>query len=217
MRFFRTTGRTTARFPNARAFMQTLQLSRTAGDNWRRFWKGGFSFVFIRIWRSIRLTISKLKLTSRRSPDAALWSGQTGSSHPKPADPDYSLDNRIVEILSAKLSTQSRFLDRKTKAELDLWNPDWRNATPGDPRCFLTDYTEGHLTLHPKSNADATLYLTVYRLPLVQFTADNLDTEPEITLPPSLPPGRWDPGPGLQQGRFRDPGPGEGGKARKPG
>ena len=95
-------------------------------------------------------------------------------------DPDYPLDNRIVEILSAKLSTQARFLDRKTKAELDRWNPDWRNATPGDPRCFLTDYNEGYLTLHPKSNADATLYLTVYRLPLVQFTADNLDTEPEI-------------------------------------
>jgi hypothetical protein len=95
-------------------------------------------------------------------------------------DPDYLLDNRIVEILSAKLSTQARFLDRKKKAELDLWNPDWRNAALSDPRCFFTDYTEGQITLHPKSNADATLFLTVYRLPLTQFTAANLNTEPEI-------------------------------------
>ena len=95
-------------------------------------------------------------------------------------DPDYSLDNRVVEIVSAKLSTQARFLDRKTKADLDGSNPDWRNAAPGDPRCFLTDYTEGRLTIHPRSNADATLFLTVYRLPLTQLTADALDAEPEI-------------------------------------
>lgn len=97
-------------------------------------------------------------------------------------DPDYPLDNRILQILSAKLSNQSRALDRKTKADLDLWNPDWRNTAPGDPRCFLTDYTEGNLTLHPKSSADATLSMTVYRLPLLQFTTENLDTEPEIHL-----------------------------------
>jgi hypothetical protein len=95
-------------------------------------------------------------------------------------DPDYPLDNRIVQILSVKLSTQSRSLDRKTKGELDLWNPDWRNAALGDPRCFLTDYTEGNLTLHPKSSANVTLFMTVYRLPLVQFTTENLETEPEI-------------------------------------
>jgi hypothetical protein len=95
-------------------------------------------------------------------------------------DPDYPIDNRIVEVLSAKLSTQSRPLYRRKRTELELWNPDWRNAAPGTPRWFLTDYTEGHLTLHQKSNADATLYLTVYRLPLVRFTADNIDTEPEI-------------------------------------
>jgi len=95
-------------------------------------------------------------------------------------DPDYPLDNRIVEIVSAKLSTQARFLDRKTKADLDGSNPDWRNAAPGDPRCFLTDYTEGRLTIHPKSDAAATLFLTVYRLPLTQLTADALDAEPEI-------------------------------------
>jgi hypothetical protein len=95
-------------------------------------------------------------------------------------DPDYPLDKRIVQILSVKLSTQSRSLYRKIKAELDLWNPDWRNTAPGDPRWFLTDYTEGNLTLHPKSSTDATLSMTVYRLPLVQLTTENIDTEPEI-------------------------------------
>lgn len=95
-------------------------------------------------------------------------------------DQDYPLDNRVLEILSAKMSNQARFLDRTTKASLDRWNPEWRNETPGDPRCFLTDYNEGDLTLHPKSNADATLYLTVYRLPLAQYTEDTIDFEPEI-------------------------------------
>jgi hypothetical protein len=95
-------------------------------------------------------------------------------------DSDYPLDNRILEIESAKLSTQSRSMDRRKRADVEASNPDWRNASAGDPRCFLTDYTEGQITLHPKSNADADLFLTVYRLPLTQFTAANLNTEPEI-------------------------------------
>jgi len=40
--------------------------------------------------------------------------------------------------------------------------------------------TEGNFTLHPKSSADATLSMTVYRLPLVQFTTENLESGPEI-------------------------------------
>jgi hypothetical protein len=95
-------------------------------------------------------------------------------------DPDYPLDNRVLMIETAKLSTQKRPLDRKRRAEIEIWNPDWRNAAPGTPYSFLTDYTEGQITLHPKSDADATLYLTVYRLPLTQFTAANLNLEPEI-------------------------------------
>ena len=96
--------------------------------------------------------------------------------------PDYLLDSRILQIESGKLSTQSRHLDRRTRAHLDQWFPNWRNAPPGDPRCFLTDYSEGYLTLHPKSNADATLYLTVYRLPLDQFDETSLEDEPEINF-----------------------------------
>jgi len=63
-------------------------------------------------------------------------------------DPDYLLDTRILKIVSAKLSSQSRPLERKKKAELDRWNPNWRNVTPGNPGWFLTDFSEGYLTLH---------------------------------------------------------------------
>jgi hypothetical protein len=96
--------------------------------------------------------------------------------------PDYPLDMRVLEVKSARLNTQSLHLNRKTKDWMDKWFPQWRSASPGDPRYYLTDYSEGYLTLHPKSSADATLHLTVYRLPLVQFTETNLDDEPEINF-----------------------------------
>ena len=83
---------------------------------------------------------------------------------------DYALDSRILEIYSAKLSGQSLPLRRRTKAEMDALNPDWRNETASTPWGFLTDYSEGYITVHPKSNLDAMLYLSVLRLPLTQMS-----------------------------------------------
>ena len=54
---------------------------------------------------------------------------------------DYPLDSRILEIYSAKLSGQPLPLRRRTKAEMDTLNPDWRNETSSTPWAFLTDYS----------------------------------------------------------------------------
>ena len=94
--------------------------------------------------------------------------------------PDYLLDTRVLKVESAKLSTRTLPLERKPKAEMDAWRPDWRNAPAGTPRCFITDYSEGYLTLCPKSDADATLYMTVLRLPLNQMSLSQMDASPEI-------------------------------------
>jgi hypothetical protein len=92
---------------------------------------------------------------------------------------DYALDSRILEIYSAKLSGQSLSLRRRTKAEMDALNPDWRNETASTPWAFLTDYSESYITLHPKSNLDGILYLSVLRLPLTQMS---LTTTPVPSL-----------------------------------
>ena len=83
--------------------------------------------------------------------------------------PDYALDPRITEIITAKMRSQVIPLRRTNKADMDAWYPNWRNAPSGTPSWrFLTDFSEGYLTIFPKSGSDDTIDLTVYRLPLVQ-------------------------------------------------
>jgi hypothetical protein len=96
------------------------------------------------------------------------------------ANPDYLMDTRICEIISAKMRCQKLFLTRKTNADLEAWNPDWRSATASTPLYFLTDYTEGYLTINPKSDQNDTIDLTVYRLPINQMTLDTSTASPEI-------------------------------------
>jgi hypothetical protein len=94
--------------------------------------------------------------------------------------PDYLMDTRIVEIISAKMRSQSLPLTRTDKKELESWYPDWRAATASTSRYFLTDYSEGYLTIFPKSNAADTIDLTVYRLPSAQMSVSALTASPEI-------------------------------------
>ncbi len=98
------------------------------------------------------------------------------------AAPDYLLDTRINEIVSARMNSQVIPLVRETKKYLESWNPDWRNMTVDTPYWFLTDYSEGYLTLVPKSQRNDTILLTVYRLPLTQMAIDaaGLAASPEI-------------------------------------
>ncbi len=93
---------------------------------------------------------------------------------------DYTYDQRITEVLRAKMRSQKLYLWRTDKMTLDYNNPDWRNLTPTTPRWFLTDFEEGKITIVPKSNIDDVIDLTVYRLPLQQMDVTLPDASPEI-------------------------------------
>jgi hypothetical protein len=104
---------------------------------------------------------------------------------------DFLLDTRILTVEAASLSTQTRPLWRTDRASINLVNPDWRNATAGESRNFLTDYAEGYITLNPKPAVNCTLNMTVVRLPLVQLsltgtiaspTTTGLNASPEIAF-----------------------------------
>ena len=95
--------------------------------------------------------------------------------------PDYLLDTRITEIISAKMRSQVIPLRRTNKADMDSWYPNWRNAPSGTPSWrFMTDYSEGYLTIFPQSAANDTIDLTVYRLPLIQMSTARPNDSPEI-------------------------------------
>ena len=93
---------------------------------------------------------------------------------------DYVYDQRIVEILRAKIRSQTLYMWRTDKMTLDYSIPDWRHLTTGTPRWFLTDWQEGSITISPKSNVDDFVDMTVYRLPLNQMDVNQPDASPEI-------------------------------------
>jgi hypothetical protein len=94
--------------------------------------------------------------------------------------PDYVLDPRVTEIVSAKVRTQTLFMGRTCKADLEAWNPGWRSATHSTPWKYLTDYSEGFFSIFPMSSINDTIDLTVYRLPLVQMSMASPGASPEI-------------------------------------
>ncbi len=96
---------------------------------------------------------------------------------------DYLFDTRICEFISVRMNSQKVPLTRTYKTDIEAWNPDWRNLTAGTPQWYLTDYSEGYLTLCPKSSVNDTILLTVYRLPLTQLdssTPAGLAASPEL-------------------------------------
>lgn len=90
----------------------------------------------------------------------------------------YTLDNRIIKILSAKLGTTYTLMEPITRDWLDVEYPGWDDDT-GTPTKFILDYI-GKIRLYPIPTANATLYLSVTRYPLTQLST-SLDTaSPEI-------------------------------------
>lgn len=96
------------------------------------------------------------------------------------ATPSYALDSRVLRVLSARIVGQSQPLIRKFKIQMDSLYPGWESATPATPRFYLTDYSEGYITLYPKSSANATLAMTVMRLPKDQMSLGSMSASPEI-------------------------------------
>lgn len=95
---------------------------------------------------------------------------------------DYRLDSRVVEVRRARLSSQSRQLRKRSVAYMDNNKPGWESDSAGTPTMYLTDSTTGYITLHTTPDAEDTLLMTVFRLPLTQLSVDDLEVEPEIHM-----------------------------------
>jgi hypothetical protein len=94
----------------------------------------------------------------------------------------YAQEQRVVEVLRGRLVTGDRHITRRTRNYMDKYCSSWDSATAssGTPKNFIGDLDTGYLTLHPKPEANDTLWLTVVRYPLVQLTSALLNQSPEI-------------------------------------
>jgi len=92
-------------------------------------------------------------------------------------DPMVELDDRIIDVLRVRTSTQSYPLSITWSTSLDSTRPGWE-VEIGDPTAYLTDYQTGYIRLYPTPTKDADLLMTVSRLPLNALEGDS--DEPEI-------------------------------------
>lgn len=88
---------------------------------------------------------------------------------------EYELDSRVLFIRRATLDFQRmrRASYRDLDAQLQGWEEDEGNTSH-----FITDLDTGKVRLYPIPTANATLRMTVARLPLVEMNA--LDDKPEL-------------------------------------
>lgn len=87
-----------------------------------------------------------------------------------------TLDETIFEV--ERVSVAGKLLARTTVQELDAEAPGWELTSASVPTRYIH---EGQtLTLVPTPSVNVTVKLTVYRLPLVDMTADNDAAVPEI-------------------------------------
>ena len=94
---------------------------------------------------------------------------------------DYSIDDRILEILRIYYDSDSKAL---VKAEIeDIWNiNNWRNTT-GRPTHYVVDYNTNTIKLYPKPTADDVedLHIFATRLPLTDLDWEQAETDtPEL-------------------------------------
>ena len=89
----------------------------------------------------------------------------------------YALDDLVLFVRRAKLSSQDIPLARVSYRDLDAFVPGWESHT-GTPTHYATDYETGKVRLYPNPTANATLSLTVVRLPITDM--NDLEDMPEI-------------------------------------
>jgi len=97
----------------------------------------------------------------------------------------YDIDDRIVRIKRAKLNSDTTALTiiRENCTDYMDWTySDWENAANGDTSVMLLDgFGTGKFRMYVPSSVTDTLYLSVYRRPLVRMSYEDGSTEsPEI-------------------------------------
>ncbi len=100
----------------------------------------------------------------------------------------YALDNRIISIENAYLSSDGVPLARATEAILNVYGLGWRTNT-GTPLAYIPDSAVGKIRIYPYyalvSGADPaatvdTLMMDVVRYPLLQLSLSTPTLSPEI-------------------------------------
>jgi hypothetical protein len=113
-----------------------------------------------------------LLLRDSTSPDITQVSVTAGST-------SYTLDSRVLKVLTARLPSRSQALHITSNPEMDRLSPNWRSLS-SNPTHLLVD-PEGRglrATLCGQPTQDEILQLVVFRLPLEPMNTD--DDEPEI-------------------------------------
>lgn len=94
----------------------------------------------------------------------------------------YDLDERVVNIKRARLTTYDRRITKRTAEYMDRYYNGWDSSTAGNgtPTCFLEDIDSGHIQLVPTPDANDVLWLTVSRTPLTAMALTSMGASPEI-------------------------------------
>lgn len=88
----------------------------------------------------------------------------------------YTLDPRVIRINRARLSSESLPLRFMQVRALDAQAPGWEDWE-GTPEYLVPDWQSGGIRLVPNPTANATLGLTVVRLPLAELNDPDDDFE----------------------------------------
>jgi hypothetical protein len=96
-------------------------------------------------------------------------------------EPTVALDPRILVIRRARLVGRSPLLQRVSHHTLDCAGSGWEDET-GEPRGYVPDMDTQVFRPYPMPEADATVRLTVVRLPLKEMAeeADKLEVPPHL-------------------------------------
>ena len=91
---------------------------------------------------------------------------------------EYTLDSRIINLKYAELSSTGRQL-LPIEIEDLIGVQGWRDRT-GTPTSYIVDESDNNIRLYPIPTANDTLFLTYYRLPLLDLTWDDNTATPEL-------------------------------------
>ena len=92
-----------------------------------------------------------------------------------------TLNDKIVRIVRFKPSLQAKPIRDYTKDDLDAEFPGWEEYENGTISRFAPDYDSNEAIVVPAPSAVELIEQEVYRLPLVDFTVNDLGAIPEIS------------------------------------
>ena len=102
----------------------------------------------------------------------------------------YSLDSRIIQIKGIYLSSTGKELVEQEYEDL-YSRQNWRTVT-GTPTHYMIDIDTGKIQLYPKPEADDTINIVAYRLPLTQLDWELSEIQSsELRLEYQIPMLNW--------------------------